>query len=175
MSDRKAPSAVDFSHLLPLGVKGTSKGRSFMPNTAGPYTSTNNIIRIPLNSTGFLDGNHSYLSFDCLFGSAGGGTQGFDGSAHSLIRQLRIEGSDGSELERVDNYNVIQSSMSDLQVGQDHAGTILNELDDTVPVAGVPTVYAAATTVSVCLKLMSGKHFNLPLCRDKSPTQVMCC
>ena len=120
-----------------------------------------------------MDGNHSYLSFSCLFGSVAGGTQGFDGSAHSLIRQLRIEGSDGAELERVDNYNVIQAAMSDLQVGQDHAGTILNELDDTVPVAGVPTVYAAATTVSVCLKLMSGKE--MPLCRDKSPMQVMCC
>ena len=44
MTHRAAPSAVDYSHLLPLGVKGTSKGRTFQPNNGATFSSSNNII-----------------------------------------------------------------------------------------------------------------------------------
>ena len=56
MAQRVAPKAVRFDDLLPLGVKGVAKARSFQPNNGATFNSTNNIIRIPLNSTGFLDG-----------------------------------------------------------------------------------------------------------------------
>ena len=92
---RVAPKAVRFDDLLPLGVKGVAKARSFQPNNGATFNATNNIIRIPLNSTGFLDGQNSYLSFQVTFTSAAGGTMTYDGGPHALIRQLRIEGSDG--------------------------------------------------------------------------------
>ena len=52
MSDnlpRVPPASVDYSRMLPMGVKSVAKARKFQPNNGSVYTSTNNIIRIPLN------------------------------------------------------------------------------------------------------------------------------
>ena len=58
--------------------------RQFQPeNGAGPINETNNVVKINLNSTGFLDGAHSFLSFDVKL--TGSTDVGFDGSVHSLI------------------------------------------------------------------------------------------
>ena len=157
MAQRVAPKAVRFDDLLPLGVKGVAKARNFQPNNGATFSSTNNIIRIPLNSTGFLDGQHSYLSMTVTFNSPAGGTQTYDGGPQSLIRQLRIEGSDGSELERVDNYNVIHAAMSDLQQSNDHATSVTDVLGFYLNGgAGLPTAVAAGTSLDVSMKLMSG-------------------
>ena len=89
--------------------------------------------------------------------SAAGGTMIYDGGPQALIRQLRIEGSDGSELERVDNYNVIHAAMSALQQSNDHANSVTNVLGEylgTVPGINVPV--ASGTAIKVCFKLMSG-------------------
>jgi len=154
---RVAPKAVRFDDLLPLGVKGVAKARSFQPNNGATFNATNNIIRIPLNSTGFLDGQHSYLSMQVTFTSAAGGTMTYDGGPHALIRQLRIEGSDGSELERVDNYNVIHAAMADLQQSDNHATSVTDVLGFYLNGgAGLPTAIASGTSVQVSLKLMSG-------------------
>ena len=64
MTQRVAPASLDYSKLLPLGIKGVAKARKFQPNNGATFDATNNIIRIPLNSTGFIDGQHSYLSFE---------------------------------------------------------------------------------------------------------------
>ena len=98
---RRAPSGVNYANLLPLGTRGTAKARKFMPNNGNTFTSQNNIIRIPLNSTGFLDTEHSYLSFNiqcttAVAAAAGVGVK-LDGGANALIRRLRIEGSDGAK------------------------------------------------------------------------------
>lgn len=126
---RVAPSGVNFSSLLPLGVKGVAKSRRFQPNNGQAFTSVNNIIRIPLSTTGFMDVQHSYLSFDIAVTGAPATGVCLDGGADCIIRTLRIEGSDGSELERVDGYNVIAAALKDLQVGNDHEGTIMNAMD----------------------------------------------
>jgi len=100
--NRRAPSGVNYANLLPLGTRGTAKARRFMPNNGDQFTASNNIIRIPLNSTGFLDTEHSYLTFDVSVTSAVAVAANvgikLDGGANALIRRLRIEGSDGSEL-----------------------------------------------------------------------------
>ena len=64
---RVPPASVDYSKLLPLGVKAQSKMRKFQPNNGSVFNATSNIIRIPLNTTGFLDAQHSALSFTCTF------------------------------------------------------------------------------------------------------------
>ena len=98
MTQRVAPKSLDYSSLLPLGVKGVSKARKFQANNGATFDATNNIIRIPLNSTGFLDGQHSYLSMTVTLTSPAAGNLTYDGGPHALIRQLRIEGSDGNFL-----------------------------------------------------------------------------
>ena len=88
---RVPPSSVDYSKLLPLGVKGVSKARKFQPNNGSTFTSTNPVIRIPLNSTGFLDTQHSYLSFKCTFTKSDGNNSAIDGGGQGVIRQLKEE------------------------------------------------------------------------------------
>ena len=133
---RVPPSSVDYSKLLPLGVKGVSKARKFQPNNGSTFTSANPVIRIPLNSTGFLDAQHSYLSFTCTFTKSDGNNCCIDGGAQGVIRQLRMEGSDGSELERVDNYNLIWNVMTQCQVGENHSATLMNAMEAVPTVAG---------------------------------------
>ena len=110
---RIAPSEVDFSRLLPLGVQGSSRMRSFQPNNGNTFSATDNVVNIPLNSTGWLDAQHSYLTFTAAI--AGTGNVGFDGGAQALIRTLRLIGSNGEVLEEIQNYNVVQAAFSDLQ------------------------------------------------------------
>ena len=82
--------------------------------------------------------------------------------------------------------------MSDLQQSNDHANSVTNVLGEYLGnVAGINVPVASGTAIKVCFKLMSGLLNNtkylpcgytagggkrtLPLCRDKSPMQVMCC
>ena len=127
---RAPPEAVEY-HLLPKGIKAISKARKFTPQNGSVFTPSSNTTRIPLNSTGFLDGQHSYLSFKVKFlatvtANGNPAASGLDGTAQSFINQIRIEGSDGSELERISNYNVLVNALEDLQVGNDHQQTISN-------------------------------------------------
>ena len=96
---------------------------------------TSNQIRIPLQSSGFLDTKHSYIKLTVQAGnipgsnsSSGGNSanpgQMLDSSVHSLISRLRVEGSDGQELERIDGYNVLAAMLKDASIGMDHDGSV---------------------------------------------------
>ena len=145
MAVRVPPRSVDYSRLLPLGVRGVSKMRQFNANNGTDFTAVNNVIRIPLNTTGMLDGQHSYLQFDLQIavGQNAANTIAIqslapemfcvDGDGQAVIRRLRIEGSDGAELERIDAYNVLHSAMKHLQTGfDDHSSSQLNALEHSV-------------------------------------------
>ena len=73
-----------------------------------------------------MNGADSYLYFEMQITgdtgaptSSGGTGQNFylDSSAQSIIQRLRIEGPDGAELERIEEYNVLHSALLDFQVG----------------------------------------------------------
>lgn len=152
MSRRVAPSELDFSSLLPLGVQGQSRMRTFAPNNGNTFTAVNNVINIPLNSTGWLDSQHSYLNFNVAL--VGAGNLGFDGSTQSLIQTLRLIGSNGEVLEEIQNYNTVQAAFQDLQCSQNHTDSHLNAMERATTTTGVPTVTAAGN-YDVSLKLMS--------------------
>lgn len=143
---RVPPSNLDYSRLLPLGVKAVSKARKFQPNNGSAFSSTNNIVRIPLNSTGFLDPQHSYLAFTITVkNNTASKYTSFDGSAHSIIRTLRLIGSDSAELEYIQNYNVIRQAMADLQVGNDHTASLSNAMEGAATTAGDDTTNKIGT------------------------------
>ena len=83
--------------------------RKFFPNNGSTFQSnSNNVIRIPLNGPFFLNAPDSYLYFEmfCNYSAAAGNANTWlDSSAHSVIQRLRIEGPDGAELERIEDYN----------------------------------------------------------------------
>ena len=143
---RVPPSNLDYSRLLPLGVKAVSKARKFQPNNGSAFSSSNNIIRIPLNSTGFLDPQHSYLAFTVTVkNNEASKYVSFDGSAHSVIRTLRLIGSDGAELEYIQHYNVVRQAMADLQVGSNHSATLGNAMEGEATTAGDDTTTKIGT------------------------------
>lgn len=93
-------------------------------------SNASNVIRIPLNGPFFLNGSDSYLRFTAELTGVPQVTSGdtttkakfayLDSSAQSFVQRLRIEGPDGSELERIEDYNVLHSLLTDFQVDRDH-------------------------------------------------------
>ena len=60
MGERVLPSNVDYTKILPLAVESRSRRRSFFPTNGQQFTSDgNNIIRIDISASAFLDSNMS--------------------------------------------------------------------------------------------------------------------
>ena len=108
--ERVLPSNVDYTKILPLAVESRSRRRSFFPTNGQTFTSDgNNIIRIDVSASAFLDPKHSYLRFRMVNTTAQ--TLGFDfGGGHGFIRRLRIEQA-GNVLSDVNHYNKLMSAI----------------------------------------------------------------
>ena len=108
--DRVLPSNVDYTKILPLAVESRSHRRAFFPTNGQRFESDgNNIIRIDVSASAFLDPKHSYLRF--RFTNDTNVTMGFDfGGGSGVIRRLRIEQA-GNVLSDVNNYNKLLSSI----------------------------------------------------------------
>jgi hypothetical protein len=108
--DRVLPSNVDYTKILPLAVESRSRRRSFFPVNGQRFTSDgNNIIRIDISASAFLDPKHSYLRF--RFRNQSASTCGFDfGGGHNFIKRLRIEQA-GNVLSDCNNYNRLMAGV----------------------------------------------------------------
>lgn len=108
--DRVLPSNVDYTRILPLAVESRTRRRSFFPVNGQSFTSDgNNIIRIDVSASAFLDPKHSYLRFTYTNNSGVG--MGFDfGGGHGVIRRLRIEQA-GNVLSDTNSYNKLLSAV----------------------------------------------------------------
>lgn len=108
--DRVLPSNVDYTKILPLAVESRSHRRSFFPTNGQQFTSDgNNIIRIDVSASAFLDPKHSYLRF--RFTNRSATTLGFDfGGGHGFIKRLRVEQA-GNVLSDCQNYNKLMSAI----------------------------------------------------------------
>ena len=109
-SSRVLPSNIDYTKILPLAVESRSRRRSFFPINGQAFNSAgNNIIRIDVAASAFLDPKHSYLRF--RYSNRSNQTFGPDfGGGHGFIRRLRIEQA-GNVLSDVNNYNRLMSSI----------------------------------------------------------------
>ena len=108
--DRVLPSNVDYTKILPLAVESRSHRRAFFPTNGQRFESDgNNIIRIDVSASAFLDPKHSYLRF--RYKNDTNQTMGFDfGGGQGVIKRLRIEQA-GNVLSDVNNYNKLLSSI----------------------------------------------------------------
>ena len=147
-SGRAIPTGVNYVAVPPLGKRASASLRRFRPSTGSTYSPAYNVVRIPLNSTGFMDMQHSYLDLEvecrCGVRAARAQTSGaatvnadslfttpravfaLDGGAHALIQRIRIEGSDGNELERIDNVNVLANVLADVHLPKDYTDSYGN-------------------------------------------------
>lgn len=110
---RLPPSGVSYADVLPLAITGSASQRLFYPEAGQNFDgSSKQVIRIPLTGAGFLDAQHSLLRF--AISAKGGETaasQHLAGGAYSWITRLRIEGPDGEEIERIENYNLLHNML----------------------------------------------------------------
>ena len=85
--DRVLPSNVDYTKILPLAVESRSHRRAFFPTNGQTFESDgNNIIRIDVSASAFLDPKHSYLRFK--FKNDTNTTMGFDfGGGSGVIKR----------------------------------------------------------------------------------------
>ena len=107
---RSLPSSVDYTKILPLAVESRSRRRTFFPTNGQTFSSDgNNIIRIDVSASAFLDPKHSYLKFAWTNSTAQ--TAGLDfGGGHGFIRRLRIEQA-GNVLSDCNHYGKLMSSI----------------------------------------------------------------
>ena len=107
---RVLPKSVDYTKILPLAVESRSRRRSFFPTNGQSFVdNANNIIRIDVSASAFLDTKHSYLRFRLTNNS--GQAVGFDfGGGHGIIRRLRIEQA-GNVLSDINHYNKLLSAI----------------------------------------------------------------
>lgn len=110
MADRVLPESVDYTKILPLAVESRSRRRTYLPNNGAVFVSDqNNIIRIDVSASAFLDTKHSYLRFRLqnttgqAFGMDFGGGQG-------IIERLVVS-QQGNILSDCQHYNRLLSSI----------------------------------------------------------------
>lgn len=109
--------------LKPVSIASTSQTRKFLPITSGTYTSTsNNIIRIPVNANGFVDMKNAMLKYTIKGKTAAAYFNG----AHSPISRFQVLSPDGAPLETIDSYNRVYAALSALEMSRDNSQGIQN-------------------------------------------------
>jgi len=104
---------------LPDAVRSKQNAKRFQPVNGSSFVSnSNNLIRIEVRDTGFLDGQSSYMKFSVTNNSSG--SVSFQGYASAVIQRLRI--TCGSQvLSDIQNYSqlanmlILNSSSDDYQ------------------------------------------------------------
>jgi hypothetical protein len=90
------------------GIAAKKSLARFSSENSGTFTPTNNVVRFPISSTGLLSLSEAKFSFDLTNTGATDAVK-LDCSAACVIRQLRVIGMDGTELERINNYNLLDN------------------------------------------------------------------
>ena len=174
---RVLPKSVDYTKILPLAVESRSRRRSFFPTNGQSFVdNANNIIRIDVSASAFLDTRHSYLRFRLTNNS--GQACGFDfGGGHGIIRRLRIEQA-GTVLSDVNHYGKLLSSIilpsqsgvdglahRSLTEGQRFANSGANGNSMLPAVAAEVTGAVASTPTNSAGLLLNGASytFSIPL------------
>ena len=133
-NDSMSFSSSAIPNCLKVGTQSIRRGVSarkslarFSAESSGTFTPTNNVIRFPISSQGLVSLSEAKLSFDLTNTSAASAIK-LDTSAACVIRQMRIVSMDGTELERINNYNVLDNIY----------GQYLGDLDQDNLLAGGP-------------------------------------
>jgi hypothetical protein len=130
------PSSLQYGVETSAGLPGSRSLRNFGAESAGIYNAQNNTIRINVTSSNFLDLKESLLTVN--FKNTSVATDGttavkatLDGGCASMIQRIRILNGNNAELERMENYNLINNILDQYTVG-------LNESLDMQIMSGTP-------------------------------------
>lgn len=150
------------------------------------YSSGQRTIRVPLTSSGFLDPLNSYLKFKLRAIRSDSADPAsdvrltLDHAATAIINRLRIEGSDGAELERIENFNVLMAAIDSYNVADNAQLGVDSILEGKAPTTlapnsalqvptsgtGAASFDAANVSQTYCVKLASAlltSHKYIPV------------
>jgi len=185
MSLENVPSAIpdvlNYTKVLPLAIESRARRRTYLANNGQQWISDQqNIIRIPIVASAFLDTKESYLRFRLT--NSCGVDLGLDyGGGHSVIDRLTIT-QGGRILSDVHNYNRLLSAIllpvqadesqlgaRSIKEGMRYANSAVGGAGNIAPattgemsgaVVNTPTnandVILAAATYTFCIPLISG-------------------
>ena len=100
------PIGLQYRLSIADAVPSTHNISQFLASNASDFTPSNNTIRINVSSGAFLDLKNAVLEFD-LKNTTSTDACRLDGGAACVINRVRILSSDGSEIERIDSYNLL--------------------------------------------------------------------
>lgn len=102
------PVGLNYRLQIADAVPASHNISQFLASNASDFTESNNTIRINVSSGGFLDLRKAVLEFD-LKNTTSTDAVYLDGGAECVINRIRILSSDGSEIERIDQYGQLAS------------------------------------------------------------------
>ena len=153
------PSSMRYALGNADAIASSTTERMWAANNGNSFSPTgSNVIRIPVQaSSGFLDTAKHYLMFDITLANVAGAAR-LDGDISSIINQVRIEGADGRELERLDDYALLHNMKS--YYNRSYTDMCLRNGKSGGP---VPTVPLFATTGHLFAAAASTANFSVQL------------
>lgn len=102
------PIGLNYRLQIADAVPASHNISQFLASNASDFTEANNTVRINVSSGGFLDLKKAVLELS-LKNTTTSNNVYLDGSCECLINRIRILSSDGSEIERIDQYGQLAS------------------------------------------------------------------
>jgi hypothetical protein len=101
------PMGLRYDLAVSDSVPANRNIAQFLASNASVFGVSNNTIRINVSSGSFLDLKNALLQYELK--NTTSQTIQLDGGADCVINRIRVLSSDGSEIERIDSYNIIAS------------------------------------------------------------------
>lgn len=102
------PKSLSYGIESTSGLPGRRSLLQFSAENTSTFSPSNNVVRIPVNSTQFLDLVQGRLCFDLTISGTGTAVY-LDGGAACVINRMRILSVTGLELERIESYNMLHT------------------------------------------------------------------
>lgn len=108
------PNSLNYTDIKPESIENEIKLVRFTPTSNITGARGGDVVKFMLSGNGFLDPYSTYLRFDVSCPDLQAGEVRFlDRSAHSFISRIVIR-SQGVEIERIENYDVIAAMINDM-------------------------------------------------------------
>jgi len=102
------PIGLNYRLQIADAVPASHNISQFLASNASDFTEANNTVRINVSSGGFLDLKKAVLELSFKNTTTTNNVY-LDGSCECLIQRIRVLSSDGSEIERIDQYGQLAS------------------------------------------------------------------
>ena len=104
------PQGLRYGSGASDGIPATRHLSVFTAENQSIFTPSNSVVRIPVSSGAFLDQKNARLCFDFKNTTATDPVH-LDGGAQCLIQRLRVLSVQGVELERIESYGLLHTTL----------------------------------------------------------------